>query len=480
MLSLTKVKINKKAGKIMSTITINNFSNIEIVNLEYLGNNEWQESWGTIGVFGLCWNQHYHFGVRVKYLLPLDKNNQSHHLYLTLPFSVGEYADDYYVCAFDEINYITTNTVSKRASNDCFVIDLLHEAHYENGYFVFYIAAPDDIEQFCIVSTYNVSLMIDCDDHYRTITHVYKPNVADTLVYSSSNYGQRFTNAYNKISHNIDVFYPEVFDPNLTYPVIVTLHGGDWKTTLNNDNSQPTYGKRSNYQNNISFLTREANTIVVSIEYRLLVFENESSTNSWHADDENASIHDREMYANNYVDMLIDVGGAISYIKTFMPYINQNKIYLMGYSAGGHIALLYGFSANEQQINSSLVHSIAGIIAEAAPYEISNHSDPNIINLMHGFIDGYGNIQTCADPITYVDGSIDVIYAKGGSDELIIYDYLFNNQNYFCVYNIVGKNHGDMGFLLKVIQIINNQDFVYDDTNNYGQGINDMINPDND
>lgn len=463
----------------MSTITINNFHNIEIISLEYLGNDEWRESWGSYGGFGLYNSRHFQFGVRVKYLLPLDKNNQDHHLYLTLPFSVGEYADDYYVCAFDEMNYITTNTVSKRASDNCFVIDLLHEAHYENGYFAFYIAAPSDIEQFCIVSTYNVSLMIDYDGNYRRINHSYGNETTDTLVSVSSNYGQRFSNAYNKISHNIDIFYPEGFNPNSTYPVVITLHGGAWSISLDSDHPQLTYVERNDYQNNISFLTKETSSIVVSMEYRLLVFENENTT-SWHASDQNASIHDRELYADNYLDMLIDVGRAISYIKAFMPYINQNKIYLMGYSAGGHIALLYGLSANEQQIDSSLVHNIAGIIAEAAPYEISNHSDPNITNLMRGFIDEYGNIQTCADPITYVDGSIDVIYAKGGSDGLILYDLYFNNQNYFCVYNIDGKNHEDMGFLLKVIQIINNQDFVYDDTNNYGQGINDMINPDND
>lgn len=432
----------------MSTIAINNFHNIEILNLEYLGNDEWSQSWGTVGSFGLWQNHYYHFGARVRYLLPLDINNNNHHLLLTLSFTFGDYQGDYLIYAYDEVNNIHTLKATKNVTNNSFVIDLLHEAHYENGCFTFYISTPYPIEQFCMVSVSSISLMIDYDDNYRKITHVYNANITDTLVYASSNYGQRFSNAYNKPSHDIDVFYPDGFNPNTSYPVVITLHGGGWSIDVDT-NGTINYNHRGDYQNNISFLTKETGSIVVSMEYRLLVFEN-GATDSWHADDGNTSIHDRELYADNYLDMLIDLGRAISYIKAFMPYINQNKIYLMGYSAGGHIALLYGFSAS-QQIDSSLVHNIVGIIAEAAPYAVCNFEyyeieyDYSVDLHLDDLLYGCSN-NNYANPIYFTMNSSGIIpnffyaYGKIYDDNILKEtDGLIQYNNYFYNYFIINN-----------------------------------------
>lgn len=118
---------------------------------------------------------------------------------------------------------------------------------------------------------------------------------------------------YGDHERNImDVFLPGNRTPDT--PFIIVVHGGAWM-----------FGRKEHIQNLHNFVYKN-NFPSASINYRLLA---EGIT---------------------YKTQLEDIDAAVNFIisKADEWHFNPNKIYIIGESAGGHLALLYGYSHPEQ------------------------------------------------------------------------------------------------------------------------------------
>ena len=190
-------------------------------------------------------------------------------------------------------------------------------------------------------------------------------NQSITIVNSLNNVQYLGTSSANQF----DVFVPTITS-NSECPIIVTIHGGGWST--NSINGVAQYGKRTQYQNNKNFILG-CGCIYISLEYRLLVLDDDNCTNC----------------ANSYKDMLKDIDDAIGFINShYLHYTktinNNNVIYLMGYSAGGHLALLYSYHTNLAYAisqNNTEQQSVVGVIAEDAPTFFINNCDETVMAL---------------------------------------------------------------------------------------------------
>ena len=116
----------------------------------------------------------------------------------------------------------------------------------------------------------------------------------------------------------MDIYVPKNADGTYkagTFPAVITIHGGAWRG-----------GSKEDYNYMTEYITNTCNCVHVNMNYRL-------TTGS--------------PGGNNitYVDMLKDIQSVIEYLNTYWNsyHIDTSKIALMGYSAGGHLALLYAY-----------------------------------------------------------------------------------------------------------------------------------------
>ena len=125
------------------------------------------------------------------------------------------------------------------------------------------------------------------------------------------------------------------------------------------------------------FLTKDCNFIHVDMDYRLT--------------DGNYNLGDA-----TYVHMLADINSAINYLKnnSSVYHININSIALMGYSAGGHLALLYAYKAAAgHTINGTAMHDISLVISEAGPIHFGKETEDENGNITY---DIYIDDNICA------------------------------------------------------------------------------------
>ena len=120
----------------------------------------------------------------------------------------------------------------------------------------------------------------------------------------------------------MDIHIPENLAENESVPAVITIHGGGWCG-----------GQKEDYDYMTGFITKsleedDCNCVHVNMNYRLTT--GDPSENSI-----------------TYVQMLEDIQSAIAYLQAHAAiyHIDPNKIALMGYSAGGHLALLYAYKA---------------------------------------------------------------------------------------------------------------------------------------
>ena len=167
------------------------------------------------------------------------------------------------------------------------------------------------------------SLFSGCSDDSLTLTI---PERTTDITVPSLSYEDRMNVSYGSNSYQkYDISLPNIH--NTQNPVIVLLHGGAW---------------RFSDKNSLSFLVtdlknRRVNCAIVNANYRL------SSVGS--------GVTFREQVA--------DIGTLLHKIQSDAKSLGiGNKFYLVGLSSGGHLALLYTSSADDDH----LVSGIAGIV----------------------------------------------------------------------------------------------------------------------
>lgn len=149
--------------------------------------------------------------------------------------------------------------------------------------------------------------------------------------------------ASDSAEQKFDIHIPKVKSHCL--PMMVFIHGGDWSAGDKRD--------MNSYAENLY----DDKFITLNINYRLIPFDSLKN-------DLKNKITDEPTYGSIHLaEMVSDIHSAISYsIKKYGKIIDTTCISLFGYSAGGHLALMYNgtkdFGITPYQIKS--VFSIGG------------------------------------------------------------------------------------------------------------------------
>lgn len=122
-----------------------------------------------------------------------------------------------------------------------------------------------------------------------------------------------------------------------------------------------------------------------------------------------------------------------------MPYIDANKIYLMGYSAGGHLSLLYAYSSNAQ-ISSQYSHSIAGVIAEASPFVVVDSLDYTLPDFLLNY--------SVIDNLVYgIDSPYDLTLANP-CEAITSMQNIFSHSAKFMIAKIICKRTMELSIMI--------------------------------
>jgi len=210
---------------------------------------------------------------------------------------------------------------------------------------------------------------------------------------------------YNQISGvdsnllSLDIYYFSNLDTQK--PVVIYVHGGGWSI-----------GDKSNQIENKVNLFQSLNYIFVSINYRLSPFPYELNNPN------------RIMYPihNN------DVADAIKWVYDNIHEYggNNNKIALLGHSAGAHLVALTGTNNTFLNNVGLSINNVKGIaIIDTEGYNVVNKVQENN-NL---YINSFGtdiNLNTQASPIFNIRNSISYpkffVAKRGNAERLAIAD----------------------------------------------------------
>ena len=191
---------------------------------------------------------------------------------------------------------------------------------------------------------------------------------------------------------SLDVFSPSEIPENEKMPAIVVIHGGGWNA-----------GTRSDFPHWNSWLTREG-FVVFDIDYRL------SPQPNWQT-------------ATN------DVQDAVRWIKARADsfHVDPDRMALMGRSAGGHLALLAGYTATA----AGLETQVQAVVSFYGPTDLrwgyENPANRRVIDgraTLRQFVGGTPNYipekYQQASPIHHVrDDTPPTFLVHGNQDQLV-------------------------------------------------------------
>lgn len=154
-------------------------------------------------------------------------------------------------------------------------------------------------------------------------------------------------------AQKFNIHFPKTSAPTNGYPVLITVHGGNW------DN----YSDSKDYYDYMTDDIIRKGIVQVSPGYRGL---------------------------NNgadCADMLHDIQQLITYIiKSYGKYIDEKRIGLLGWSAGGHLSMLYAYT-NTSDTPIKMVISEAGpvkIMKDCFSNPIRNYEWNNLVDALCG------------------------------------------------------------------------------------------------
>ena len=158
----------------------------------------------------------------------------------------------------------------------------------------------------------------------------------------------------------MDIYIPEG-DPQARYPVMLTIHGGEWKEGDKKDSQQYTAPVIA------------SNCIHVAINHRLLY---------------NGISRDAE---RPYEEMLDDIDAAFAFlVQNAQAYqIDTTRAGIGGYSSGGYLALMYAYTRTQPPIPLKFVLSEAGSANFMDPKTFSEDGE----TWLHESHDGHEDIE---------------------------------------------------------------------------------------
>lgn len=207
------------------------------------------------------------------------------------------------------------------------------------------------------------------------------PTTLINVVSPSNHYDKKTNIAYGKYERQkLDIYIPNYLEEeHKNSTVIVFFHGGGWDS-----------GNKNKYKFVASRLTLEGYTVVIP-SYRI--------------------------YPNVVFPTFIeDAALAIAWLKNNQNdySINTDKVYVMGHSAGAHIASL--LTADKRYLESAgiSVSYIAGFIGLAGPYNFLPLTSDKLKKIFPK------EIRTNSQPINFVDGTeVPYLLLHGTDDKTV-------------------------------------------------------------
>ena len=233
---------------------------------------------------------------------------------------------------------------------------------------------------------------------------------ADTVqVHNNIKYGNRERNV-------LDLYIPPIADKGKEQGMILFLHGGSWTS---GDKSSMTdecrrYADRGylTAAMNYSFFGKSGDEMI------------------------------------DFTTMMTEIAAALSAIKGYAAAqgINISKAALSGYSAGAHLAMLYGYSMTEQSpLPVYFVHSKAGP-ADFSTFSLTSDDAKLILEKM-----GFGGIAPeevaknekfieiirAVSPVSYIkQGAPATLLSYGRVDDLVVWENVNSLLNAFAARNV--------------------------------------------
>lgn len=148
---------------------------------------------------------------------------------------------------------------------------------------------------------------------------------------------------YNNVSYGthkrqvMDICFPE--NPEGNEGIVLFIHGGAWKS-----------GDKSTFNKKIETICNTVGCVTATMNYRYI----------------SSDIH--------CTDQLNDITSAIEKIKSMAETrgINSEKIMLVGFSAGGHLSLLYSYT---QKVKCPV--EICAVVSYSGPPDLRSHNFRN-------------------------------------------------------------------------------------------------------
>ena len=233
---------------------------------------------------------------------------------------------------------------------------------------------------------------------------------ADTVqVHKDIKYGSRERNV-------LDLYIPPIADKSKEQGVILFLHGGSW-----------TSGDKSSMTDDCRMYA-DKGYVTATMNYS---FFGKSGD---------------EMI--DFTTMMTEIATALSTIKGYAAAqgVNISKAALSGYSAGAHLAMLYGYSMTEQSpLPVYFVHSKAGP-ADFSTFSLTSDDAKPILEKM-----GFGGIAPeevaknekfielirAVSPVSYIrQGAPSTLLSYGKVDDLVVWENVNSLLNAFAARNV--------------------------------------------
>lgn len=204
-----------------------------------------------------------------------------------------------------------------------------------------------------------------------------------------------FNMAYGEHPRNkMDVFLPKGRSQNTVVAVI--LHGGTW---IEGDKSDMRFIQEELLKQNIAS---------VSMNYRYADFE------------------------THYDHLMADVGKALETVKENSSDwgIRSQKYSLLGYSAGAHLAMLYGYGFKK-------TNEIQTVVSVAGPSDLKTLSQDALHNVMlASVLVGVNPLEffthsrtTEASPVYHINSTLPTLFIHGDQDEVVPFNQSVKMQS---------------------------------------------------